>query len=100
MRVLAYFGRSPKPSLKRNCHDGAFNGGINLDKRKEFSETSGFDVQVIKQERELCKIIRSLDNGEVLLTVREGKPVLVDEIRRKVLLRAEVRHRDNCNIFI
>ena len=54
-----------------------------MDKAKEDLQIQ----QLATQELQLIRMIRSLDYGQLTVTVKAGKPIHVDEIRKSIPLK-------------
>ena len=47
------------------------------------------NMVLTKAEKQLIKVIRSLDFGEVRVMIKDNKPIRVEEIRRSIQLPAD-----------
>ncbi len=54
-----------------------------MEKAKETTMT----VQLSSQELQLVEMIRNLDYGQLTITVKGGKPIHVEEIRKSIPLK-------------
>ena len=54
-----------------------------MEKAKE----AAVKVEVSSQEWQLIQMIRALDYGQLTITVKAGKPIHVEEIRKSIPLK-------------
>ena len=54
-----------------------------MEKAKE----SDVNVQLNSQERQLVQMIRELNYGQLTITVKAGKPIHVEEVRKSIPLK-------------
>ena len=54
-----------------------------MEKAKE----SDVNVQLNSQEWQLVQMIRALDYGQLTITVKAGKPIHVEEVRKSIPLK-------------
>ena len=46
-------------------------------------------IVLTKAEKQLLELIRTLDYGEILVMIKDKKPIRVEEIRRSIQLPAD-----------
>ena len=47
------------------------------------------EIVLTKAEKQLIKILRALDYGEIRVMIKENRPIRVEEIRRSIQLTNE-----------
>jgi len=65
-----------------------YGGGVRIEKKSKRDVNMPKEMTVIlaKQEKKLVDIMRGLDYGNLHITVKDGLPVHVEEIKKSIKL--------------
>jgi len=61
-------------------------GDVGIEKVAKTGNAAEGAICLTKQEQKLIEILRNLDYGELLITVKAGMPVHVEEIKKSIKL--------------